>query len=668
MLTLRLLGEIELERDGAFVALPPSRKTRALLAYLAIAPGPHRRERLCELFWDVPDDPRGALRWSLSKLRALLDYQRPRIVGDRNMVALDLADVAVDLRDARAALDTDVGALPTDRLEALAMAFRGPFVDGLDLPRCDAFNAWCLAEREAARTLHLQVLRTLLGRLDGDPARGLRHASAWVRVDPLEEAAHAALVRQLATAGRKDEAREQAERAKRALGGQGFASGGLIDEALRQAPVRAQPAAAPTPSTAFVAAPATVAPPAVPAADADPRPTIAVLPFSNLASDPGERYFSDGITQDIVTELSRFRALAVIAAQSSFALRDATDGVQRAVEEFGADYVLQGSVRRADDRIRVATNLIDATTRTSLWSERYDRQIEDIFAIQDDVTRHITASLAGRLNVVGAERARAKPAESLVAYDYVLRGLDAMDRYTAEDHRRARNMFEEALRLNPGYARALAGQAQTYIYAWFFRFDEADLEQAWELAEKALAIDPDDAGCNMVIGRACLHRRRFDDAQHYYERAIALNPNDADILASYGYLLACLGRAGEGVQAIRTAMRLNPYHRDWYYENLGNCLFARGHYDEAHAALRRVANPPAYVHGYLAACLARLGQLDEAAQAVARARAIDPNQSIERHRRGEPYARPEDLADFLEALRLAGMPETVPFTQQPPVP
>jgi adenylate cyclase len=390
----------------------------------------------------------------------------------------------------------------------------------------------------------------------------------------------------------------------------------------------------------------------------DRRPTIAVLPFANLGGDPDERYFSDGITQDIVTELSRFRALAVIAAQSSFALRDAADGVQRAVEEFAATYVLQGSVRRADNRVRVATNLLDATTRTSLWSERYDRQIEDIFAIQDDVTRHIAASLAGRLNVVGAERARAKPAASLVAYDYCLRGAEAMDRYTVEDHRRARAMFEEALRLNPGYARALSGLAQTYIYAWFFRFDEADLLRAWELAERALSIDPDDAGCNMVIGRACLHRRRFDDARHYYERAIALNPNDADILASYGYLLACLGRAGEGVQVIRTAMRLNPYHRDWYYENLGNCLFARGHYDEAHAALRRVANPPAYVHGYLAACLARLGQLEEARQAVARACALDPEQSVARHTRGEPYARDEDLADFLDALRLAGMPET----------
>jgi adenylate cyclase len=387
------------------------------------------------------------------------------------------------------------------------------------------------------------------------------------------------------------------------------------------------------------------------------RPAIAVLPFVNMSGDPEQDYFADGITEDILTELSRFRHLLVISRNSSFFYKGKPIKVQEVARELDVAYVLEGSVRRAGNRVRVTAQLIEAATDKHIWAERYDRELADIFAIQDEIARRIVATLAGRIAALGAERARRKRPGSIAAYDCVLRGQEALDRYTLEDHALARAMFEEALALDSGYARALAGLASTWLYDWFLAADPEALDRAYDLAQKALDLDPEDAWCAMIVGRVMLHRRRFDLAQHFYDQAIALNQNDADILASRSYLLTCLGRAEEAVAAVKGAMALNPHHRSWYWENLGNALFALKRYDEALAALRKVQDRPPYVMGYLAACLARLGRLDEARAQAAAAIAEDPSQCVERHRRGEPYANPADLEDFLDALRLAGFPE-----------
>jgi pimeloyl-ACP methyl ester carboxylesterase/tetratricopeptide (TPR) repeat protein len=319
---------------------------------------------------------------------------------------------------------------------------------------------------------------------------------------------------------------------------------------------------------------------------------------------------------------------------------------------------LDGSVRRAGGRVRVVANMHDALSGVCLWSQRYDRDVEDVFTIQDEIARQIAANLAGAVAGLAESRARAKRPENMVAYDYFLRGLFALGHYRIEELKLARTMFEQALRLDPNYAAPMFGLAQVHINRWFLDADESALDDAYDWAMKALGLDPDDAWCAMIAGRVLLHRRDFTRARYYYERAIDLNPSCADILSSYSYLLVCLGRGAEAVCYAREAIRLNPHRSGWYDENLGNALFARGDYEDAFHAFQRVPDPPAYVHGYMAAALARLGRLDEARAAAAHSVALDPTQSIERHRRGEPFQRPEDMDDLLDALRLAGLPET----------
>jgi TolB-like protein/Flp pilus assembly protein TadD len=650
-LSIRLLGGLELERDGVRVDLPRSRKTRALLAFLAATATPQPRERLCAMFWDVPDDPRGALRWSLSKLRALVDDANARrIVAERDTVAFDGRGVGIDAIEASAAVGAALSAIDTDRLEAIAGLHRGSFLEGLDLTRCPEFHAWSLAERERLRAAHAAVRLTLIGRLEGEPERAIAHAAALVRLDPADEAAHATMIRLLARLGRRDEARRQAEVAARTLEAHGVKPGSELANAWRSAP-------APLPAAPAPPAPAPMAPLSEDARPADGRPVIAVLPFQDLGEAPDQRYFADGITQDIATNLARFSALMIIATQSSFGLRDRPDGLERALNDLGATYVLQGSVRRGVERVRIVANLMDARSGQCLWSERYDRDAEDIFEIQDDVARQIAATLSGKVFALAHERNSQRRPQDLLAYDYFLRGSAALARYAPEDNRAALAMFEQALKLEPDYAAALGGLAQAHIYVWFLDADERALDEALIAAERALQRDPHDAWCNMIVGRVLLHRRDFERARHHYERAVDLNPSCADILASYSYLLTCLGRSAEAVKAVRDAIRLNPGHSAWYDENLGNALFARGRYDEALDAFRRIVRPPAYVHGYAAACLARLGRLEEARAEAERSMTLDPTQSIERHRRGEPYLRPEDMDDLLDALRLAGLPE-----------
>src|SRR6516225_8352558 len=209
-LVLRLLGEIEVEKDGTALALPPSKKTRALLAYLAVVRRPQRRDRLCAMFWEIPDDPRGALRWSLSKLRALLDRPGEHIVADRETVAFATSGISVDLFEVRRALASGIETATTERLVDLAESFRGEFLEGLELPACHEFQAWCTAEREDARIARVRILDTLVGRLAEDPWRALPYARTLVRIEVAEEAFRARLVSLLGRCGRRDEAARHA--------------------------------------------------------------------------------------------------------------------------------------------------------------------------------------------------------------------------------------------------------------------------------------------------------------------------------------------------------------------------------------------------------------------------------------------------------------------------
>lgn len=387
------------------------------------------------------------------------------------------------------------------------------------------------------------------------------------------------------------------------------------------------------------------------------RPTVAVLPFANLGGDPAQQFFSDGITQDIITELSRFRSLYVIAAHSAFSQRASAGQPTQAANQLGATYVLQGSIRRAGDRVRALVDLVDAATGENVWSERFDGDLRDIFAIQDEIVGRIAASLHARLEAQEADRASRKPPQDLEAYDYVLKGFLANQRYTHDDNALARRMFEKALALAPDYPRAIAGLASAYLYGWFLTERREGLDRAFELARRALQLDPADAWCHYILGRIHLHLRNFALAEHFYARSLELNPNDADVLASRGLMHAYLGEPDAAVADVEAAMRLNPYHPDWYYENLGFAHLVAKRYEAAVATLRRVDRPPSWILAYLAAALARLGRLEEAASAVARALALEPGETVARIATSDAFESPADRHHLAESLRLAGFPD-----------
>ena len=367
MLEIRVLGGLEVIRDGTATTLPRSRKTRALLAYLALTRAPQRRELLCEMFWDVPDDPRGALRWSLSKIRPLVDEQElPRVLADRQTVELRTETLDIDFFATKVCAGAKEASL--DRLASAAASFRGPLLADLELPDNSSFHSWLLSLREDARKLQTRILHSLAERLGAAPQEALPYARELVRVDPFDEAAWALLIDILARAGRSGEIRQQYEAGLRSLREVGGGSGPLL-HAWRSAQA----------STAHLASRTTT--PAEPAHAL--RASIVVLPFANLSNDPEQQYFADGIAGNLTTDLSRIPDMLVISRNTAFTYRNKPIDTKQIGRELGVRYVLEGDVQRSGNQVRVTAQLIDAETDVHLWAERFTGDAGDLFALQD---------------------------------------------------------------------------------------------------------------------------------------------------------------------------------------------------------------------------------------------------------------------------------------------
>jgi adenylate cyclase len=388
------------------------------------------------------------------------------------------------------------------------------------------------------------------------------------------------------------------------------------------------------------------------------KPSIAVLPFDNLSGDPEQRYFSDGIAEDITTELSRSRSLFVIARNSSFQYRDKATDVRRIARELGVQYVVEGSVRKGGDRLRISAQLIDATTGNHLWAERYDRSLEDLFLVQDEVVRTVAGTLIGRLEAAGTEQAKRKPPTSLTAYDYVLRGK-AMPLGDLQGDAEKRQMYEMAVKLDPDYGLAHSLLALSVFLEWFRDMTESDiaLGHAFELAKKAVALDEGDSTCQSVMGWMYLFRKSFDLADQYYRRALELNPNDPETLARMSFLYAFLGRPDDAFGWLKQARVLDPYFNStWYWHNLGLSHFIAHRYEEAIAAFSRSSTMPFWVRAYLAACYRLTNVIDRARELAAEILRMAPDFSSARLAAKEPFRHAADREHLLEGMRKAGLP------------
>jgi adenylate cyclase len=387
------------------------------------------------------------------------------------------------------------------------------------------------------------------------------------------------------------------------------------------------------------------------------KPSIAVLPFTNMSGDPEQQYFGDGVVEDIITELSRFRSLFVIARNSSFAFRGEGIDIAEIARRLGVQYVVEGSIRRAGNRVRITAQLIDATNGAHLWAERYDRELEDIFAVQDEVVRTIVATMAGRVEAAGAEMAKRKPPDSLAAYDYVLRGLEQLNLLGEEHNAEACRLFEKAVDLDPQYAAGHAYLALAIYVQWANNRAPGELERALASARRALALDENDSRCHRILMPIYTQLRQHDRAEFHSDRSIALNPNDALAALYRAGLLRHLGRAEEGIEWARKAMRLNPYHPNWYWDALAFVLHSAGHYAEALDAYSRIAERPSFYHAYVAACHAELGQMDEAQRHAALALQARPDFSVSAWGQRLAYKNEADLQRFLDGMHKAGLPE-----------
>jgi adenylate cyclase len=397
------------------------------------------------------------------------------------------------------------------------------------------------------------------------------------------------------------------------------------------------------------------------------KPSIAILPFANLSGEAEQEYLADGIVEDIITELSRFSELFVIARNSSFQYKGRTADVRHVGRDLGVRYVLEGSVRRLGDRIRISAQLIDAATGAHRWAERYDRKLEEVFTVHDEVARSIVITLAAHVGQAETERTRAKPPNSWEAYDYYLQGADTLASFllsfSPEDLYETRRLLRQSLSIDPSYARAYALLSRTHVVAWLNPLDSdflrsAALEEAYQLAGKAIQVDLNLPQAHASLGSALLWLRQPDASIAAYERAMALNPNYSD--AQYAGALVSAGQPARAISVVKAHMRRDPFYSPVAPVWAGVANYLLEQYAEAVPPLCEcVLRAPNYfhAHGWLAATYAQLGQLERARAQVAEMLRIDPGATIAGLARISPLKHAKDRKHYHDALRKAGLPE-----------
>jgi TolB-like protein len=621
MITLRLAGPMELLRGTERVLLPKSRKTRALLGYLALTGRAHTRERLCELLWEIPDDPRAALRWSLAKLRRLVDEpDRPRLLSEGDTVRFEREGMIIDVVEARRHLAHGLSKVDTPQLEQLAWSFRGALLEGLDLSDYQDFYVWCVAEREAARHLQARILQELVDRLGDEPQRALPFARTLVQISG-HDAQTQALFDRVLRATRTEPSRDDSRR---------------------------PPSEAP-------------APPQAP--EPDRRAVmIAVLPFRTGSGDPLESEIADAVAEELITALSKLSGLSVIARDSVFALRDADRDRQALMSRLGASHVLSGVVRRAGERLRVTAQLDEQATGECIWADRFESGRGEVFSVLDEICDRIVTALEVRLTFGEQVRLWRRRLTNLDAYACYLKAIEHFNRFHKEDNALARAELDRAIALDPQFAAAYAylGWVDATDAHFGWRADRAGLLQhSLDLADRALDLDSTLADAYAVRAFAFTLLGQHDAALQEAERAAALNPNGATVLHVCAMANTFAGSPEEAVDLERQALRLSPIAQENYLLELGRALGDCGRYREALEALDRVLETRSdwlTARTLAVAAHAALGQRAQCRAEVAEVLRINPKFSARRWAALHPYRDQADVVRVESALLVAGLP------------
>lgn len=636
-LCVRLLGPLTVIRDRATVQLPASRKLRALFAYLALAPHAVGRSRLCELLWDVPNDPRGELRWCLSKLRGVLDEpDRRRIETSGDTIALDLNDSFVDVIDIASAASTGIETLDLERLQALSGLFVGDFLDGLEIDRSPHFNSWLTAQRRRFRSCHAAILEHLVNNLPAGADETSSHLENWVELAPFDGRAHAALLAGLARRGQIGECEEHLASAAELFASEDL-DFGPVREAWRT--IRgerpgvtrwARPALVPAaPQSAIMLPDSSIA--------ASCKASLAVMPFVEEAGIGGVRGgprggLADGLTHDIITRLAKLRDFFVIARGSVFALAEKNIAPDDAGRRLNVDYVATGTVRSQTGRVVVSVELVEVRTARIVWAETFERKPDDIFAVLDDIGNSIVSSISAEIEMVERNRAMLKAPNSLNAWEAYHRGLWHMYRFTRTENELARHFFGIALKLDPTFARAYAGLSFTHWQNAFQRWGDRDREcaLAFETAGQSLLVDDHNPAAHWAMGRALWLRGEQDGSLIELERAVDLSPNFALGHYALSFVHSQSGDPKAAIGCSDHSRHLSPFD-PLLFGMLGARAMAHvrlGQFDEAAEwALKAAARPNAHaiILAIAAHCLALAERFDEARTFTATIRKTLPN-------------------------------------------
>jgi len=386
------------------------------------------------------------------------------------------------------------------------------------------------------------------------------------------------------------------------------------------------------------------------------KPSIAVLPFTNMSSDPEQEYFVDGLAEDLITDLSKVPGLFVISRHSAFAYRGKTIDIRSVAKDLGVRFVVEGSVRRAAMRIRITAQLIDAEDGTHRWADRFDRDLADVFLLQDEVVGRIVSALAGLLP--SARPISSQRAANLEAYELFARGRVLVTQ-SIEGNREARRLLERSIELDPGFADAHAWLAMSHLWDWSYWAEPMEPHRSLALAtaQHAVSLNPDNTGAHAILGYILAQEGRTDPGTMELMTALQMNPNHADAWAFLGATKAHEESAVEGIEDLRKAFRLNPHPPGWYYWHLGFVHYTAGQYEEAVETLRHEATHRSGSQRILAASLAQLDRMEEAKLEAAQFLAVQPHFSTQRWVDTQPFLRDVDRQRFIDGYLKAGLPK-----------
>jgi TolB-like protein/DNA-binding SARP family transcriptional activator len=655
---LRLLGPLSATRQGLDIQMPSSRKVRALLGYLALAPRPKLRSHLCELLWDVANDPRSELRWCLTKLRTVIDDAgRRRLISNGQWVSIDVSDRDVDAIAFSQSIEKAIAEGSVVDLKRLTATIHGEFLEGLAVDRSPMFDNWLHGQRHRFMSWHSQALARLASLMPGDHEDVLAILRKRIDLVPLDEQAHIDLMRALTTQGHIVEAEQHIATTVGLYEREGLNPTALREAwfASRRVRVTASPELKHTQANIALGQERCLRtdssgqpfdPPQLLCAR---RASIAIMPFEPLAAAGNS--LADGLTNDIIIGLAKLRSLFVIAPGTAFTLRDRGLRAPEAGTLLGVDYIATGTVRMDAPRMRISLQLCAQESGRILWADEYDSRTDDAPMVPATIATRIVSCLEAEIRLAECNRAIVKPPNSLDAWEAHHRGLWHMYRFTEADNDEARRWFQRAIARDPTFSRAYAGLSFTHWQnAFTFKPTQRqpETDRAFDAAGRGLQADPQDPAAHWAFGRALWLRKEEAASLNALNEAVALSPSFAIAHYTRGFVESQTGDAAVAVHATDVARQLSPFDPMLYAMCCARAfaLIRLGSYDEAAEwAIRAARKPNAHVqaHALSALILAVAGRLKDALREVDVVRRLRPTYTID---------------DFLSSYRVLGSEES----------